>query len=56
MRRIKKMEDDAWAYSVKHRRLLRRAHADSRWGRVRTLSDRELERQALGRKTARTQT
>lgn len=38
--------DDAWAYTPEHRALLGEAHADSRDGRVRTLSEDELA--ALG--------
>lgn len=38
--------EDAWAYTPEHRGLLRQAHADSRDGRVRTLSEDELA--ALG--------
>ena len=38
--------EDAWAYTTEHRSLLRRAHADSREGRVRTLDEDELA--ALG--------
>ena len=38
--------EDAWAYTIEHRRLLKRAHADSREGRIRSLSERELDRQA----------
>lgn len=34
--------EDAWAYTPQHRRLLARAHRDSREGRVRRLSDRQL--------------
>lgn len=36
--------EDAWAYSPEHRHLLARAHADSREGRVRLLSESELHR------------
>lgn len=39
--------EDAWAYTAPHRRLLAKAHRDSREGRVRPLSERHLER--LGR-------
>ncbi len=39
--------EDAWAYTSAHRRLLAKAHRDSREGRVRRLSERQLER--LGR-------
>jgi AbrB family looped-hinge helix DNA binding protein len=35
---------DAWAYTPEHRDLLARAHADSREGRVRELSEADLER------------
>ena len=38
--------EDAWAYTPEHRALLVRAHADSREGRVRTLTEDELA--ALG--------
>jgi bifunctional DNA-binding transcriptional regulator/antitoxin component of YhaV-PrlF toxin-antitoxin module len=34
--------EDAWAYTPEHRELLVRAHADSRDGRVRSLSEDEL--------------
>lgn len=34
--------EDAWAYTPEHRQLLARAHRDSREGRVRRLSDRQL--------------
>lgn len=34
--------EDAWAYTPKHRRLLARAHKDSREGRVFTLTESEL--------------
>jgi bifunctional DNA-binding transcriptional regulator/antitoxin component of YhaV-PrlF toxin-antitoxin module len=34
--------EDAWAYTPEHRELLGRAHADSREGRVRTLSEDDL--------------
>ncbi len=34
--------EDAWAYTTEHRVLLERAHADSREGRVRELTEREL--------------
>ena len=40
------LRSDAWAYTTEHRSLLRRAHRDSRAGRVRNLSERELDRQA----------
>lgn len=36
--------EDAWAYTPEHRDLLARAHADSRDGRVRKLSEGELKR------------
>lgn len=36
--------DDAWAYTSEHRALLARAHADSRAGRVRQLSEDDLHR------------
>lgn len=36
--------EDAWAYTSDHRRLLSKAHSDSREGRVRRLSERELAR------------
>jgi bifunctional DNA-binding transcriptional regulator/antitoxin component of YhaV-PrlF toxin-antitoxin module len=35
--------EDAWAYTTRHRELLTRAHADSREGRVRSLSENELD-------------
>jgi len=34
--------EDAWAYTPEHRALLDRAHADSREGRIRTLSEDDL--------------
>ncbi|HEX9697591.1 MAG TPA: AbrB/MazE/SpoVT family DNA-binding domain-containing protein [Actinomycetota bacterium] len=34
--------EDAWAYTAKHRRLLARAHADSRAGRVGKLTEAQL--------------
>ena len=34
--------EDAWAYTPEHRALLARAHADSREGRVWTLSEEQL--------------
>jgi bifunctional DNA-binding transcriptional regulator/antitoxin component of YhaV-PrlF toxin-antitoxin module len=34
--------EDAWAYTPDHRGLLRRAHDDSREGRVQVLSEQEL--------------
>lgn len=36
--------EDAWAYTPEHRRLLAEAHRDSREGRVRRLSERQLAR------------
>jgi bifunctional DNA-binding transcriptional regulator/antitoxin component of YhaV-PrlF toxin-antitoxin module len=39
--------EDAWAYTPEHRRALRRAHQDSRAGRVRELTEEELSK--LGR-------
>jgi bifunctional DNA-binding transcriptional regulator/antitoxin component of YhaV-PrlF toxin-antitoxin module len=38
--------EDAWAYTTAHRGLLERAHADSRAGRVRELTEDELSRLA----------
>lgn len=38
--------EDAWAYTVDHRKLLARAHADSREGRVSRLSEADLARLA----------
>lgn len=35
--------EDAWAYTPEHRTLLERAHRDSREGRVRELTESELE-------------
>jgi bifunctional DNA-binding transcriptional regulator/antitoxin component of YhaV-PrlF toxin-antitoxin module len=35
-------EEDAWAYTSEHRELLERAHADSREGRVRKLTEAQL--------------
>jgi bifunctional DNA-binding transcriptional regulator/antitoxin component of YhaV-PrlF toxin-antitoxin module len=34
--------EDAWAYTPEHRRLLERAHQDSREGRVREMTEEEL--------------
>lgn len=34
--------EDAWAYTPEHRDLLARAHRDSREGRVRKVTEREL--------------
>lgn len=34
--------EDAWAYTPEHRRLLARAHADSRAGRIQQLTEDEL--------------
>ncbi len=36
--------EDAWAYTTEHRSLLAKAHQDSRKGRVRRLSERQLTR------------
>lgn len=36
--------EDAWAYTPEHRRLLAKAHRDSREGRVRRLTERQLVR------------
>ncbi len=36
--------EDAWAYTPEHRALLRRARDDARSGKVRNLSEIELER------------
>jgi bifunctional DNA-binding transcriptional regulator/antitoxin component of YhaV-PrlF toxin-antitoxin module len=38
--------EDAWAYTTPHRELLKRAHADSRQGRVRSLRESELDHPA----------
>jgi len=35
--------EDAWAYTALHRELLKRGHADSRAGRVRSLRESELD-------------
>lgn len=35
--------EDAWAYTPDHRELLDRAHQDSKEGRVKKLSEEELE-------------
>lgn len=40
--------EDAWAYTSAHRDLLARAHADSREGRVREMSEDELRRLGSG--------
>jgi len=34
--------EDAWAYSPQHRKMLARAHKDSREGRVRRVTEKEL--------------
>lgn len=34
--------EDAWAYTAEHRALLARAHADSREGRVRRMTEEDL--------------
>lgn len=36
--------EDAWAYTPRHRRLLVKAHRDSREGRVRRLTEGQLAR------------
>jgi AbrB family looped-hinge helix DNA binding protein len=36
--------EDAWAYTTKHRALLEAAHADSKAGRVKTLTPSGLEK------------
>lgn len=36
--------EDAWAYTPEHRRLLTKAHRDSREGRVRRLTEGQLAR------------
>ncbi len=36
--------EDAWAYTPEHRRLLAKAHRDSREGRVRQLTEGQLAR------------
>ena len=36
--------EDAWAYTPKHRKLLSRAHADSRAGRVRRVTEDQLRK------------
>jgi bifunctional DNA-binding transcriptional regulator/antitoxin component of YhaV-PrlF toxin-antitoxin module len=38
--------EDAWAYTTPHRELLKRAHSDSRQGRVRSLRESQLDHQA----------
>jgi len=38
--------EDAWAYTPEHQELLRRALADSREGRVQSLSESDLKRMA----------
>ena len=38
--------EDAWAYTPEHREVLARAHADSREGRVRQLSEAKLKAMA----------
>jgi hypothetical protein len=40
--------EDAWAYTAEHRERLRQAHEDSRTGRVRKLSEAELDRLLAG--------
>ena len=37
-------DDDSWAYTPEHRALLARAHADSREGRVRQMTESESAR------------
>jgi bifunctional DNA-binding transcriptional regulator/antitoxin component of YhaV-PrlF toxin-antitoxin module len=46
-RMIVPAREDAWAHTVKHRRLLEKAHRDVREGRTRRLTESDLER--LGR-------
>ena len=41
--------EDAWAYTPEHRGLLARAHEDSRRGRVRRLTESQLDRVAAAR-------
>jgi len=41
--------EDAWAYTAEHRGLLARAHNDSRRGRVRSLTEGQLDRVAAVR-------
>lgn len=41
--------DDAWAYTPEHMERLRKAHEDSRAGRVKRLSEEELDRLLEGR-------
>jgi len=41
--------EDAWAYTSEHRGLLARAHDDSRRGRVRSLTESQLDRVAAAR-------
>ena len=41
--------DDAWAYTPEHMERLRKAHEDSRAGRVRRLSEEELDQMLEGR-------
>lgn len=36
------LREDAWAYTPKHRDLLRKAHEDVRKGRVRKMTEKEL--------------
>jgi len=38
--------EDAWAYSPDHRKMLARAHKDSRAGRVRKMTEKELSEMA----------
>jgi AbrB family looped-hinge helix DNA binding protein len=40
------LEEDAWAYTPKHRELLRRALAESEGGQVKVLSEAELRKLA----------
>ncbi len=35
--------EDAWAYTPDHRKLMERAHRDSKEGRVKKLSEQDLE-------------
>lgn len=41
--------EDAWAYTPEHMERLRKAHEDSRAGRVRQLTEEELDRLLDGR-------
>ena len=43
------LREDAWAYTAEHRERLRQAHDDSRAGRVRRVTEEELDALLEGR-------